>query len=111
MKVSGGTGRLAERLVVEAVIVFTDRADAGRQLAARLERLQGEPAAVGWCAGGAAAGPAPATKAAAAAAGPASVAAAQTTAGAAGTAGGTPAAAAAVASAGTRAGAGARTAA
>ncbi len=45
-KVPGGVGHAAQGLPVEGVMLFTDRADAGRQLAARLEHLRGEPVAV-----------------------------------------------------------------
>src|SRR5271166_5319552 len=45
-KVPGGVGHAAQGSPVEGVMLFTDRADAGRRLAARLEHLRGEPVVV-----------------------------------------------------------------
>jgi len=45
-KVPGCVGQAAQSSPVEGVMLFTDRADAGRQLAARLEHLRGEPVVV-----------------------------------------------------------------
>ena len=46
-KVPGGVGQAAQSSPGEGVMFFADRADAGRQLAAMLEHLRGEPVVVG----------------------------------------------------------------
>ena len=45
-KVPGGAGWPAGNLQMEGVMLFIDRADAGRRLAARLQHLRGEPVVV-----------------------------------------------------------------
>jgi len=45
-KVPGGVSQAAQSSPAEGGMLFTDRADAGRQLAARLEHLRGEPVVV-----------------------------------------------------------------
>jgi hypothetical protein len=45
-KVLGGAGGAGQGSPMEGVMLFTDRGDAGRRLAARLEHLRGEPVVV-----------------------------------------------------------------